>query len=66
MVKKRIGGGVYWLGILGTWIIADGVASLWSYTRPEVRGTQSWLRDHSLRCLRIIVGIIIITIGALA
>jgi len=47
----------YWLGIIGTWLIADGVASIWTY--PE----QSWKRDHSLRLLRTALGGIIIYIG---
>ena len=55
----------YWLGCIGTWIVADGVSSLWQYTRPELKGTQSWLRDHSLRCLRIVLGIGVVIIGAL-
>ena len=56
----------YWLGCIGTWIVADGVSSLWAYTRPEIRGTQSWLRDHSLRVLRCVLGIAIIVIGAIS
>jgi len=54
----------YWLGVLGTWVMCDGIASLWAYTRPGI--TQSWLRDHSLRCLRIGLGIAIIIIGAIS
>jgi len=50
---------------IGVWFVADGVSSLWAYTRPEMTG-QSWLRDHSLRCLRIALGIVVIVIGAIS
>ena len=53
----------YWLGVIGTWIVADGVASLWQYTRPERQDGQSWARDHSLRLLRIGLGVAIIAMG---
>ena len=55
----------YWLGVLGTWVMCDGISSLYQYTRPEIKG-QSWARDHSLRCLRIGLGIAIIIIGAIS
>ncbi len=54
----------YWVGVSGAWIFADGVASLWQYTRAERKDGQSWLRDHSFRILRIMVGILWMVIGA--
>ena len=56
----------YWLGVIGTWIVCDGISSLYTYTSPERKNGQSWLRDHSLRCLRILLGAIIIVIGAVS
>ena len=56
---------MYWLGVIGTWILADGVASLWHYTGPA-KENQSWKRDHSLRILRCILGVILIYIGGCA
>ena len=53
----------YWLGCIGTWLLADGVASLWQYTRPERKDNQSWLRDHSFRILRCLLGIVLIVMG---
>ena len=53
----------YWLGVIGTWIVADGFASLWAYTYGKRSEGQSWLKDHSLRILRMLLGIIIILIG---
>lgn len=52
----------YWIGIIGTWVFADGVASLWQYTRPE-RNEQSWFRDHSFRLVRMAMGLILIYLG---
>ena len=51
------------IGCIGTWLLSDGVASLWQYTRPERKDNQSWLRDHSFRILRCCLGIILIWIG---
>ena len=50
---------------IGTWLIADAVSSLWTYTSKERRGDQSWLRDHSLRVLRGVLGLVLIVIGAM-
>ena len=53
----------YWLGVIGAWIIADGFASLWAYSYGQRANGQSWLKDHSLRIFRMILGGIIIWIG---
>ncbi len=53
----------YWLGVIGTWIVADGVASLWTYTRADRKSNQDWLRDHSFRLLRILLGVVIVAMG---
>lgn len=50
---------------LGVWILADGVSSLWTYTDPNRGHTdgQTWLRDHSLRIFRCLIGIVIVIVG---
>ena len=55
----------YIVGCLGVWIFADGVASLWQYTRPERKDNQSWLRDHSLRIFRMLCALALVYLGAL-
>ena len=54
---------MYWLGVIGTWILADGFASLWAYSYGKRAENQSWWTDHSLRILRMVLGIILIIIG---
>lgn len=53
------------LGIFGTWILGDGIYSLVLYTdRRDSRAQgQSWLRDHWLRLLRIIIGLALMAMG---
>ena len=53
---------MYWLGVIGTWLFADGLASLWTYTGHRKDG-QEWIRDHSWRIVRAVLGIILIVIG---
>ena len=55
----------YWLGILGTWIFADGIASLYTYTSTDKAHNQSWWRDHSFRLVRCLAGIAVVGIGIL-
>jgi hypothetical protein len=55
----------YWLGVLGTWVLADGISSLYTYTNGERAKGQSWLKDHSFRLVRCLIGISIIIIGVL-
>jgi hypothetical protein len=54
----------YLLGVLGTWILADGVSSLYTYTCTEKKNGQTWLKDHSFRVLRCMIGVAVIAIGA--
>ena len=49
----------YWLGIIGMWIFCDGWISLALYI-PE---KQSWLRDHSIRIIRCLLGIVLMWLG---
>ena len=58
----------YWLGIIGTWILSDGILSWTLYLNaPSYEGSkkQTFLRDHWVRLVRIICGIIIIGMGAM-
>lgn len=55
----------YWIGIIGCWLLSDGCYSIMLYlSAPGHSGKkQTWLRDHSVRVLRIILAIILIIIG---
>ena len=46
------------LGAIGAWLIADGIISIRMYYK------QSWLKDHSVRLLRVCCGLAVIIIGA--
>ena len=51
----------YALGILGTWLVADGVVSVVFYYG---KNGETWIKNHSVRLVRIAIGIVIIIIGA--
>lgn len=53
----------YIVGLLGCWILADGFASLWAYSYGKRAENQSWLKDHSLRILRMLIGIALMVMG---
>ncbi len=53
----------YWLGVIGAWILVDGIASLYTYTNGEKSRGQSWFKDHSFRIIRAGIGIILIVMG---
>jgi len=57
----------YWvLGVGGTWIISDGILSWTLYLNaPSYEGSkrQTFLRDHWVRFVRILVGIVMIISG---
>lgn len=57
----------YWLAVLGTWVVSDGILSWTLYLNaPSYEGSikQTFCRDHWVRLCRIIAGIAIIWIGA--
>ena len=56
----------YYVGLIGCWMLADCVASLYTYTgnNEKAKGQDFW-RDHSLRILRGILGIALMVIGGL-
>lgn len=55
------------LAILGTWLISDAIYSIILYLgQPNFDGVkrQTWLRDHSIRIVRGLIGLTLIA-GAL-
>ena len=50
------------IACIGVWLFADGVASLWTYTGQRSDG-QTWLRDHSLRLFRSLLGLYLVYVG---
>ena len=58
----------YSLGLLGMWVISDGILSWTLYLNaPSYEGSkkQTFSRDHWVRAVRIICGIVIIIFGYL-
>lgn len=56
----------YWIGLIGMWIVSDGVLSWTLYLNaPSYEGSkkQTFLRDHWIRLIRIICGIVLIVLG---
>lgn len=45
------------LAISGTWFICDGWFSLSLYIKNK---DQTWYKDHYIRCIRILVGLLLI------
>jgi len=58
----------YATGLIGCWIMSDGVLSWFLYLRAESHTgkQQTFLRDHWVRLVRIICGIALMVIGAVA
>ncbi len=56
----------YITGLIGCWIFSDGAYSIALYLgAPSFRGDkQSWSKDHAIRVIRCILGIVLIVIGA--
>ena len=52
----------YIIGVSGTWILADGVASLWTYL-PKAE--ETFWRNHALRIFRSVLGLLLIVLGGL-
>jgi len=42
------------LAIIGTWLFCDGWISLSLYIGRE---NQSWIKDHSIRIIRLVLGL---------
>jgi len=52
----------YIVGSIGTWMVADGVASLWTYLPKD---EETFWRNHALRIWRSLLGVFLIIIGIL-
>lgn len=51
-----------WIIGLGVWVVADGMASLWTYhNKPN----ETFWRNQSFRVFRMIVGVLIILLASL-
>lgn len=56
----------YWLGVIGTWILSDGILSWTLYLNaPSYEGSkrQTFKRDHWVRLMRCVLGAVLIYIG---
>jgi len=57
----------YIIGLIGMWIISDGILSWTLYINaPSYEGSarQTFWRDHWVRAVRIICGLVLIIMGA--
>ena len=52
----------YTIGCIGIWMVADGVASLWTYL-PHRK--ETFWRNHFLRLVRSFLGLVLVVIGIL-
>lgn len=54
----------YSLGLVGMWLFSDGLFSISLYHRwNPTRIQQSWVYDHSIRLLRMAIGIYLMVVG---
>jgi len=53
----------FFLGVIGTWILCDGIASLYTYTMTDKAKGQTWQADHIFRIWRMVLGIAVGYIG---
>lgn len=56
----------YSIGILATWLICDGIISIRIYlnTVDETgKRIQNWRYDHSIRLIRILIGMTLLVFG---
>ena len=55
----------YGLGLVGMWLFCDGYISIVIYHRwiKSKNGGNSWALDHSIRIIRMVIGIGLIIIG---
>lgn len=57
----------YIIGILGAWILSDGILSILLYLKSvdeSGRRTQSWRYDHIIRLARCAAGIALMILAA--
>ena len=54
------------MGLMGMWLFCDGIISIRIYlnTVDETgKRTQNWKYDHSIRLIRMLIGIALMVIG---
>ena len=59
----------YILGLLGMWILTDGIISIRLYlnAKDEIgKRLQCWRYDHSIRVIRILIGVYMMVAGGLS
>lgn len=58
----------YLVGLIGMWVVSDGILSWTLYLNApsyENNRKQTFLRDHWVRLVRILVGIALMILGGL-
>lgn len=51
----------YAVGLIGVWVASDGIYSILYYLDDN---HESWWRNHSVRILRVVLGISLVILGA--
>ena len=57
----------YIIGLMGMWVVSDGILSWTLYLNaPSYEGSkrQTFLRDHWVRAVRIVLGITLMVLGS--
>jgi len=52
----------YYVGLVGMWVFCDGIASIWAYWHDD---KQTFWRDHFLRVVRMLLGIVLMVLAGL-
>ena len=59
----------YIIGLIGMWVFSDGILSWTLYVNaPSYEGSkrQTFLRDHWIRLIRIVLGIALMVMGGIS
>ena len=57
----------YLIGLMGCWLFCDGIISIMLYLKTvdhDGKRLQSWEFDHSIRIIRIIIGIVLMILAS--
>ncbi|MGB2990528.1 MAG: hypothetical protein WBC98_11285 [Candidatus Zixiibacteriota bacterium] len=52
-----------WIKLMGMWCLTDGWFSLSLYIAHFPDRKQTWFKDHYIRAIRIVVGLLLIIFG---
>ena len=55
----------YTVGLIGMWIFTDGWFSIVTCVRFNPQKINSWKYDHSIRLIRMALGVALMVLGAL-